>query len=221
MINKIVNPQINFFMQKIILTFTTILFATILQAQLKVGIVAGLNHTNQRIAITEGTIYSGADVKSYHAGLTGDLSLGNNFYLQPQLIFTRKRAVHLSSIGPYDTEINISYLEIPVNLVYKFNVPFAKLYAGMGAGVSYALCAKQQQGSEKSNLFRNGSGTKREDISLNFTAGLEFNNGIFTSISSQKGLLDISAQNNTSIKNRSVSVSVGYRIDLKKLKRSV
>ncbi len=207
-------------MKKIILSVVTILSISLAsQAQFKVGIKAGINDNEQRIKVTEGSIYGGEKFKGYHAGLTGDLNLGGNFYLQPQLLFSRKGAVHLSSTGAKDIKVKMNYLEIPVNLLYKIDLPFGKVFGGTGVTLSYAVGGKQEQDGVTEKLFHHSGNTwRREDVSLNFTAGFEFNNGIFVSANSQKGLLDV-YKAGAGIKNKSMSLSVGYIIDWNKFKR--
>lgn len=208
-------------MKKIFLSVMTILSISLAsQAQFRVGIKAGANDNDQRINVSEGSIYGGDNTKGYHAGLIGDLNLGRNFYLQPQLLFSRKGAMHLSSTGAADTKVKMNYLELPVNLVYKLDLGFGKAFAGTGATFSYAIGGKKEQAGVTKRLFHDGPANwKREDLSLNFTAGLEFNNGLFISANSQKGLLDVYKQHGASVKNKSMSISVGYLIDWNKFKR--
>ena len=59
---------------------------------------------------------------------------------------------------------------------------------------------------------------KRLDISANAVAGIEFNNGFFTSVNYQLGLKDMNKADGINAKNRSVSISVGYMLNLKTLK---
>jgi hypothetical protein len=69
------------------------------------------------------------------------------------------------------------------------------------------------------NVPYSGKNWKHEDFGLSFTAGIECNNGLFVSANSQKGLLDVYKTDGVSVKNRSVSLSVGYLIDWKRLKK--
>ena len=70
-------------------------------------------------------------------------------------------------------------------------------------------------------MFKGASNNwRREDVSLSFTAGLEFDNCLFASVNSQHGLLDVYKASNAEVKNRSVSVSVGYFINWKKSKKA-
>lgn len=204
-------------MKKIILSVAVVLFAVASQAQFRVGVKAAGSLDNQKVNVTEGSIYSGSNLKGYQASLIGELPLGGNFYLQPQLLFSRKGAIHLSSTGKEDTKVRLSYVELPTNLLYKFDVSFGKVFAGAGAAFSYAIGGREEQGGLSRKLYAKGPKEwKREDLGLTFTAGIELNNGFFASINSQKGLLDIHRADDVTIRNKSISVSVGYLLEWKK-----
>jgi hypothetical protein len=113
----------------------------------------------------------------------------------------------------------MSYVEVPVNSAVQIQPPMRKIFLGAGGAFSYAVAGKQTHGRQQNQLVFGEKNWKREDISLTFTAGFEFNNGLFASINSQKGLLNTSKVSGVSAKNESLSVSVGYLIDWKKLKR--
>lgn len=204
-------------MKKLFLSILAVTTFTLLsQAQFKVGITGGSNLNEQRINVKSGTMYAGDRLKGYHAGLIGDMNLGGNFYLQPQLLFSRKSASYFNSTTAGAVKVRLSYIELPVNVLYKIELPFGKIFAGAGATFGYALGGSEQQGGVTTKIY---SGPvkkwKRSDISMNMLAGFEFNNGFFASINYQKGFLDIYKGDEASVKNRSVSLSVGYLIALK------
>lgn len=208
-------------MRKIILTAVAMasLFMAA-KAQFKVGIKAGGNLSNQTISVSGANyLYTGNDVKTYHAGLIGDLRIAGNFYLQPQLLWTRKGASQFSSLADGKTKMRINYVEVPVNVVYKVELPFGRLFGGAGAAYSYAINGKNIQDGHSTGAFSGNSDWKRGDISLSFTAGLEFDNGFFISMNSNKGLSDINKADDITARNKSRSLSVGYFIDWKKFSR--
>jgi hypothetical protein len=69
------------------------------EAQVKVGVTAGAQLSNQRINVQGKSLYAGQNFKGYNAGLTADIKLSDHFYLQPQLLYSRKGATLLSSAG--------------------------------------------------------------------------------------------------------------------------
>ena len=205
-------------MKKIVLSVVAVVaMAAVSKAQVRVGVMGGLNEEDQKINVTEGSIYGNGKFKSYHAGAIGDMKIGGNFYLQPQVLFSRKGATYTNVVSEKDTKIRINYVQLPVNVVYKLNLPFGKLFAGAGGSFSYAIGGRMSEAGVNTKLFKSGD-WKREDVSLTFTGGIEFNNGLFISSNSQKGLMNINKVNGVTAKSRSVSVSVGYFIDWKKRK---
>jgi hypothetical protein len=205
-------------MKKLFLIFISVVtLSTISEAQLRVGLKAGISQSKQQIS--GNSIFSNDHYKSYHAGLISDIRLAGNFYLQPQILYSRRGSTLLNSTASTaDTKVRINYIDVPVNLVYKFPVAFGQLFAGAGPSFSYGFGGKQEQNGQKQGLYA-GKNWKREDISLSFTAGIEFNNGLFISANSQKGLMDVYKPDGVSVKNRSVSLSVGYLIDWNRLKK--
>jgi len=204
-------------MKKILLSVITVaILSVVSQAQLKVGIIAGENLNEQRINVSTGTMYAGDRSRGYHAGVISELNLGGNFYLQPQLLFSRKRSAYFNSTSTGEIKIRMSYIELPVNVLYKIALPFGKVFAGAGATFGYAVGGSEQKSGVTTKLY---SGTvrnwKREDISMNMLAGIEFQNGFFANMNYQKSFLDIYKGADASVKSRSFSLSIGYLIALK------
>lgn len=119
------------------------------------------------------------------------------------------------------TTPKITYLDLPVNLIKKFNFPgLGMIYFGGGPYVAYALSGKYRfetpnsVSSEKLE-FGKDKDLQRYDAGLNLTTGLELNNHLLFDIRYALGLKNISTQpfNDTgtsSIKNRLFTISLGY-----------
>jgi hypothetical protein len=207
-------------MKKIFLAVLALVSMSLVSdAQFRVGVKAGGTISRQRVNGESGSsLFSNDKYKNYHAGLITEFKIAQNVYLQPQLLYTRKGSRLLSSIGAPDMKVRVNYVEMPVNVIYKLPASFGQIFGGAGAALSYGFSGKLDQAGHKQSVFADNRTWRREDISLSFTAGVEFDNGIFVSINSQKGLLDVYKASNVSVKNSSVSVSVGYMIDWKQLK---
>ncbi|MEO8404712.1 MAG: outer membrane beta-barrel protein [Chitinophagaceae bacterium] len=208
-------------MKKILLaTLAVIAITSISQAQFKIGIKAGGNLAEQRVTSSaNGSYYSNNHIKSYHAGVIADMKIAENVYLQPQILYTRKGSTLLSTTDATSSRVRLNYIDVPVNLLYKLPLSFGKIFAGTGATFSYGFSGKQQINGQQQKIYHDVKTWKHEDLALNFTAGLELNNGLFASINSQKGLLDVYKTSNTSVKNKSLSVSVGYLTSLDTFKK--
>lgn len=206
-------------MKKIILSTITIFTVSLAtQAQFKVGLKASANIHHQYVDGANAYKYSNDNLGgSYQAGIITDIPLGTNLYLQPQVLFARKSAGYVSKIGANEMDVKMSYLELPVNLVYKFELPFGKLFAGAGGTFSYAIAGKEKTGDASVKLFKGSANDwKREDIAVNATAGIELRSGLTFGIGMQKGLMDIYRKAGT-VRNNSYSLTVAYMIDWKRL----
>lgn len=200
-------------MKQVTLFILSVILASTTFAQFKVGVTAGGNRTNQKINLKEGSLISGHNVSGFHAGLVSDLALDDHFHIQSQLLYARKGMIHNNIQTGYASTYRLHYVELPVNVLYKFDFTAGKIFVGTGATVGYAVAG--------SNGFFKGNGNpwKREDLSLNFTGGFEWNNGIYVSVNSQKGLLDINSSPFIKARSKSMNVSVGYMIDWKAMKK--
>jgi hypothetical protein len=204
-------------MKKLLFSLVAIVALSLFsQAQFKLGVKGGISQSSQH---TSGnSLFSSDHYRSYQAGLIGDINIAGNLYLQPQVLYSRKGSTLSNSTVAADTKVRMNYIDVPVNLVYKQPLPFGKVFLGAGPSFSYAFGGKMEQGGHSQGLY-SGKNWKREDLSLSFTAGLEFDNGFFVSVNSQKGLMDVYKTDGVSVKNRSKSVSVGYLIDWNRFKR--
>ena len=208
-------------MKKIFLSVFAVVSLVVSQAQLKVGIKAGGNLSNQHSNAARGTKLLSKDAfRGYQAGLVADVHVVGNLYVQQQLLYTRNGAKYTSKVNGYETKLTMRSIETPVNILYKVNTSFGKIVAGGGPSVSYGFGGRMEQNGQTKKLYSGAmKDFRRIDISANATAGVEFNNGLFTSVNYQMGLRDVNKIAGVNTKNRSVSVSVGYLIDWNKSKR--
>ena len=203
-------------MKKIFLLAGAVIICSLAsQAQFKVGIVTGANVSNQhRNDVNGGKLISNEAFKGFHAGVVADWQIAKNIYLQPQLLYTRKGAKYTAALGT-DARLTLNYVEMPVNILYKVNIPFGKIVAGAGPVIGYSFSGKLQNNGQVKKLYSTDmKNWNRLDISANAMAGLEFNNGFFANVNYQYGFKDINKSAGTSVKNRSVGLSVGYLVNI-------
>ena len=203
-------------MKKIfVLSGIAIIISMATQAQIRVGIKAGANISNQSRNDFKGTkLISSEAFKGFHAGVVADIPLTSNLYVQPQLQYTRKGAKYTAALGT-DARLTMHYVEMPVNILYKVNVPFGKVFAGAGPVLSYGFAGKLTNNGQTQKLYSADKNWNRLDISANAVTGIEFNNGFFASVNYQRGFKDVHKSSTVDVKNRSVAVSVGYLLNLK------
>ncbi|MEO6722347.1 MAG: hypothetical protein ABIN67_18410 [Ferruginibacter sp.] len=82
--------------------------------------------------------------------------------------------------------------------------------------MSYGFAGKLANNGQSSKLFSADKNWNRLDISANAVTGIEFNNGFFANVNYQRGFRDINKSSTVSVKNRSVGMTVGYLLNLKK-----
>ncbi|ACU64538.1 porin family protein [Chitinophaga pinensis] len=185
-------------------------------AQTSFGITAGLGNAKMRFPDDDGLNYK--INPSWRAGIMADVKLIGKFYLQPQLLISRKG--NHTYIGNADQpaafifdvheKTHLTYLELPVNLVLKFPLGSGKFITGAGGYIAYGLGGKDKiTGTERAT----GADYERKidvkfekephlaeadfgkttyyrpiDLELNFLAGYEFKNGLGLNFTYSPGL---------------------------------
>lgn len=188
------------------------------------GIRAGVNFQN-----INGKDASGNDLDfklkpGFHVGVTADVPIAPEFYVQPGLLFSTKGAKFDDNA---DTKVNISYLEIPVNFLYKPVLGTGKLLLGFGPYAAFAVGGKIKNDNADVDLkFANEVNLaspdayrtlKRFDFGANFLAGYEFSSKFSAQLNAQLGLVKINPKytgnTNAKYRNTGFGVSVGYRLN--------
>lgn len=188
------------------------------------GIRAGVNFQN----LNGQALGNDLDYKiktGFNVGVNAEIPLADEFYLQPGLLFTTKGAdLDNNSNG----KINISYLELPVNFLYKPMLGTGHLLLGVGPYAGYALGGKIKSDNNDVDLefdseltggevVRYGYTMKRFDFGGNLLFGYEFSNGLSAQLNAQLGLTNISPKtagldkDDNYTKNTGFGVSLGYR----------
>lgn len=200
--------------------FTLPVFAqqmTVNTGKTTLGARAGVNFQN-----INGKNSSGNDLKNgmttgFNAGLNAEIPIGAGTYIQPGVLFSRKGA----DLGG-NKEVNISYLEVPVNLVYKPILGTGNMILGFGPYVAFGIGGQyKDNGAERDVEFVDAYNGrmyeyKRVDAGGNILAGYEFANKLSFQLNAQLGLLDInpkvsSSSDDTRWRNTGWGISAGYR----------
>jgi len=160
----------------------------------------------------------------FHFGVNAEIPVAPDFYVQPGLLFTTK-----GTKADYDgdSKLNLSYLELPVNLLYKPTLGTGKLILGFGPYLAYGLGGKLKTDDGNMDVkfksrVKMGDPEKQYfkpfDAGANFVAGYEFSNKFSAQLNAQLGLVDINskydgAPDDTDARsaNTGFGVSVGYR----------
>jgi len=202
-------------------------------AQVSFGIKAGYN--NSGVSGGEGSEFT-KRLSGFHVGGIADISLAENFSLQPQLLFIIKGAkseAFKETVGSAVVEfpaqkLTFNYLELPVNFMYKHEVGAGSIFVGAGPYLGFGLSGKVKAGDEDADVKFDGKKSseidanddaamhlKRIDAGANFLAGYELKNGLLFGVNYSLGLTNLDPDGSKS-KNNYFGVSVGYLFKTKK-----
>ena len=201
----------------------------------------GLNLAN--ITITEGgRVDDAKTLVSFQAGFIGDVSLGQFVSLQPGLLVTSKgsktQSGESTDANYYKATTNPIYLEVPLNLVFKFGANGGpNFFAGAGPYLAIGIAGKNKtEGkflgtsfSSEDNIvwsdddpttlnYEEGAGfgiLKRFDYGLNGTAGIDLKKAVL-SVNYGWGLAKLQSGSNSADddnnKHRVLSFTLGFKL---------
>ena len=209
--------------QKILgLSVALIAIASSVQAQSAKGITgfglrAGVNFQNHNGKDVNGNKLDYQLNTGFHAGVTADLPVAPDYFLQPGLLYSKKGAEYAN-----ENKLVLSYIELPVNFLYKPVLADGRLMLGFGPYVAYAVSGKYKPSSgPAADIMFEESATsasfRRFDAGANFLAGYELANHLSFQVNAQLGLLDINRKSPTipndqsSVKNTGFGISLGYK----------
>lgn len=178
------------------------------------AVLGGINLQNLNGKDVSGSKLENDMLIGYHAGLNAQIPVAPQFYFQPGLLFNTKGA----KIA--DISYKLSYVELPLNFVYKALVGTGYFMLGFGPYVAYGIGGtdiefKKTVESGDSHAIKY---FKPFDSGANLFFGYELPAGIFMQLNTQLGLLDINPEDNritgdnkSSLRNTGYGVSLGYR----------
>ena len=190
------------------------------------GIRAGANMTTLNGDDFLGNKLNNDYKTGFHAGINADLFISEGFYLQPGLLYSTKGAKKSSNTQ------NISYIELPVNLLFKPELGAGRLLLGAGPYAAYGISGKSKTKAGEAAIeldakFKNKVSAadylnaayylKPFDFGANVLVGYELNSGFSLQLNGQLGLSEINPEirdvttDKRKWKNMGFGASVGYR----------
>jgi len=171
------------------------------------GARAGVNFHNLNGKDENGDKLSNKLIPGFNVGANVEIPVATDFYVQPGLLFTTKGAKWKT----VDVKTTLSYLEIPINFIYKPVLGDGKLLLGFGPYVAFGVCASNIEfGSDPSQI-------KRFDAGANLLAGYELSSRLSFQLNAGLGLLNLAnrpeGDSKSSIKNTGFGISAGYRFN--------
>lgn len=194
------------------------------------GVRAGVNFQNFNGKDSQGDKLKNDLIVGFNAGVNVEIPVAPDFYLQPGLLFSLKGAktTEESLAG----KVNVDYIELPVNFIYKPVLGNGRLILGLGPYLAYGVGGKIKLSDsgidlEKKIKFENDLSESQLlddefylrpfDAGANLLAGYEFAFGISFQLNAQLGLLKVNpgyggdSEDKSSVKNTGFGISVGYR----------
>ncbi len=204
--------------------------SSITQAQNNIALKGGLNMATMPFK-TSGIKVENKNKFLFHIGAMSEISLNNEFSLQPGVFLSTKGTEYRKSMGTgyinnYEiVDYSPIYIDIPINAIYKTNLISNKLFFTIGPYFSYGIGGKNIFGhSIKFGKGEEYYDLKPFDFGINFGTGLKIQN-IQISLQYSLGLRNIApvTTNNTKTSNRVKSISIAYSFgnESKKEKKTV
>ena len=133
------------------------------------------------------------------------IPIAPDFYFQPVLQFSRKGAKN--TIAIVEIDYKISYVELPLNLLYRGALGNGFVLLGFGPYVGYAVNATATAGDVDTDMD-----IKALDAGAGVYAGYETGLGLYFQLNTQYGLLNMNPDDDDSVmKNVGFGLSLGYR----------
>jgi len=164
----------------------------------------------------------------YHGGVNVNIPFALDFFFQPGLLYSVKGAKQDITDEIVRT-IKLSYIEMPLNLLYKPQLGDGYILLGFGPYIAYGIAGKESTKTESSTdeikvKFLNNAAEEPTtyvyyrglDAGGNIFFGYEMSNGVFFQADAQYGALKINPSYNlpsdkTIKKNFGFGISIGYR----------
>ncbi len=197
------------------------------------GLRAGVNFQNITGKDEDGNKLENDLLTGFNIGINAEIPLAPQFYFQPGLLFTTKGAKSEDLIlgQTIKGKINISYVELPLNFLYKPMLGQGRLLMGFGPYVALGVGGKVTYEGGGSSLSEDIEFKKTVKLSdpddvfyvrpmdagANLLFGYQFANKVSIQLNAQLGLTKINPEyegasnDRTDAKNTGFGVSLGYR----------
>jgi Outer membrane protein beta-barrel domain len=214
----------------LIAAFALMVSSAMGQEKTTIGFLGGVNFQNLNGKDLDGKKLENKMIVGYHIGLNVQIPLAPEFYLQPGLQLSTKGAQDTD--GDFTSTYKLSYIELPINFLYKAALGDGHMLLGFGPYVAYAIGGKAKfegpsTSQENDIKFQSevGSGDPLDEVYLkpldfggNILFGYEFAGGLFMQLNAQLGMANISPDyaifpnSEAILKNTGFGISLGYRL---------
>lgn len=211
----------------------------LVNAQTKVGIKAGVNFSNVMLENENGNKGETQTMPGIQLGLTLDIPIAANFFIQPGIMYSKKG--FKQKTGGYsgladNFRVKVSYIEMPINFLYKPDLGDGNLLLGAGPYIGYGLGGTWKSDNtiligdimtdnkgrvDFKNDFMDGEfGNylygKPLDYGGNILVGYEFLNKLSVQFNAQLGLANLQpkfseVKRDGSLRNTAFGILLGYK----------
>ena len=203
---------------------TALTFTSKAQDKTTFGIRAGVNFTNINGENADGKDLNNDLKAGFNIGVNAEIPVATDFYLQPGLLFSTKGAKAEENNVKY--KLNLSYIEVPINFLYKPTLGDGKLLLGFGPYIGLGIGGKWKRGDTEYDVkFKNDVKdsdpddkyyVKGLDFGGNLLVGYELSSKISFQLNAQLGMTNMEPKYNgkktdAKSKNTGFGISVGYR----------
>jgi len=179
----------------------------------------------------DGSNFSLKTEDGFSLGMNVEIPIATNFYLQPGIQYNQKGAnfKEYHYMGQtFHGDVKLSYIEVPVNIIYKPSLGSGHLLLGAGAFAGYGTGreAGVDQGMYHVRFAEDVTPQQIEqvpfyyrpwDAGANFIVGYQFANNLYTEFDAQIGMKRINPSINgqwegkTKHRTTGIAYTIGYR----------
>ncbi|MCX6258261.1 MAG: porin family protein [Bacteroidia bacterium] len=190
-----------------------VLCSLISQAQIRYGVQAGLNLSTMTLK-QSGLTFDAKMLMGPEVGVFAVIPVTNEIDIQPGIAYSFRGSKY-SFMGT-DSKISPVYINIPINVLYNFNIAKNKAFVFVGLYLADGISGKVDNGSGNgSQDIKFGSDTSKTmkafDYGLNFGVGYEFSN-FQVALQYNLGLANLApvTTDNAEMKARNINISLAY-----------
>lgn len=173
------------------------------------AILGGVNLQNMNGEDASGGKLENDMLVGYHIGANVQMPIAPQFYFQPGLLFSTKGAKTSSST------YKLSYVELPLNFVYKALLGNGYFMLGFGPYLAYGIGGEDIEFSKDLGSGDPDRTFKPFDAGGNLFFGYEMAGGLFLQLNTQLGMMNIypddASNSDIKVRNTGYGLSLGYR----------
>jgi hypothetical protein len=231
---SIKNNKLRFLLCLLVLVATF----NITNAQIKVGVKTGVDFSNVIMKNENGDKAATQSTPGIFLGVTVDIPIIGDLYIEPAAQYSRKGFKQQTGAffgSATNFQVNVSYIQVPLNILYKPRLGAGNLLFGAGPYIGYGTGGKWTSdtdiligditmGKKGDAVFKKDAsdgefGTylygKPLDYGANFLAGYEFFHKLSVQFNAQVGLANLQPEydgvkREGKLKNTDFGISLGY-----------